>query len=422
MNQDLALSLRGIGKRYRLGEREKYMALRDVLTARLRNPFGRRGSEDTYLWALRDVNLDVKPGEVLGIMGSNGAGKSTLLKILSGVTMPTEGEGTVNGRVGSLLEVGTGFHPELTGRENIFLNGAILGMKRAEILRKFDEILAFAGVEKFVDTAVKHYSSGMYMRLAFAVAAHLEPEILLVDEVLAVGDLEFQKKCLRRMEGLSGEGRTVLLVSHSAHSLQQLCERGLLMKQGTIVMDGPIGEVLDHYLQMNLEEVGEVLFPSPKEAPGDDRVRIRAVRVIQDGHPAATVDLSQAFVIEVDYWNLVGATKRVVNLNLSNHKGTMVISSANIPSASASLDSWYGKPLPAGLFRTRCTIPANLLNVGVYTVDLYVHEGQLGYHGSSAAPEILSFHVVDRTVREDFKQEWGSAIRLPLDWQTDQLE
>src|SRR3984885_3484774 len=239
----------GLGKRYRVGERERYLALRDVLTRAFTAPFrrGRVYRKRDYLWALRNVSFDVQQGEVIGLIGRNGAGKTTLLKILSRITSPTEGCATIHGRVGSLLEVGTGFHPELTGRENIFLNGAILGMRKAEILRKFDEIVAFAEIEKFVDTPVKHYSSGMYVRLAFAVAAHLEPEILIIDEVLAVGDARFQEKCLGLMQQTATHGRTILFVSHNMAAVQSLCGRVILLADGRLQIDGAPAEVTSHY-------------------------------------------------------------------------------------------------------------------------------------------------------------------------------
>src|ERR1700736_5773107 len=245
----------GLGKRYAIGERARYLALRDVLANAMNAPrrlFGwNRQSTDSsreQLWALRDVSIDINEGEIVGLIGRNGAGKTTLLKILSRVTRPTTGFAEVHGRMGSLLEVGTGFHPELTGRENVFLSGAILGMRKREIERKFDEIVAFAEVEKFIDTPLKHYSSGMQMRLAFAVAAHLEPEILLVDEVLSVGDLEFQKKCLGKMGDVASEGRTVVFVSHSMAAITQLCPRVLWMHGGHLELDGPAATVVSAYL------------------------------------------------------------------------------------------------------------------------------------------------------------------------------
>lgn len=241
---DIAIRAENLAKRYRLGERERYLALRDVLARTLRAPrrvLGRDRSEKSAhsaeLWALKDVSFEIRQGDVVGIIGRNGAGKSTLLKLLARVIKPTHGRAELHGRIGTLIEVGTGFHPELTGRENVFLSGAILGMKKSEIQQKFDEIVAFAEVDRFIDTPVKHYSSGMYMRLAFAVAAHLEPEILIVDEVLAVGDLEFQRKCLGKMKDVSRGGRTVLFVSHSMAAVQSLCTRAIVLKDGSVLGD-----------------------------------------------------------------------------------------------------------------------------------------------------------------------------------------
>ena len=246
---DLAIKVEGVSKRYQIGQRVSYRRLTETLTCAFTAPFRKRAAQrgDGYFWALKDVSFEVKPGEVLGIIGRNGAGKSTLLKILSRVTEMTEGTVDLYGRIGSLLEVGTGFHPELTGRENIYLNGAILGMKRPEIRRKFDEIVEFAEVTQFLDTPVKHFSSGMYMRLAFAVAAHLEPEILVVDEVLAVGDAAFQKKCLGKMGEVAKGGRTVLFVSHNLGALRQLCTSAILLDAGRIALTGTANEIVDEY-------------------------------------------------------------------------------------------------------------------------------------------------------------------------------
>jgi lipopolysaccharide transport system ATP-binding protein len=277
----IAIRVEGLGKKFRIGAPERYRTLRDTLTDTLTAPVHwlRRarngGAPAETFWALKDVSFEVKHGEVIGIIGRNGAGKSTLLKILSRITEPTEGHAEIHGRVVSLLEVGTGFHAELSGRENIFLNGAILGMKRAEIQRKFDEIVAFAEVEKFIDTPVKHYSSGMYMRLAFAVAAHLEPEILIVDEVLAVGDQRFQEKCLNKMGDVSKQGRTILFVSHSMSSIQRLCERVLVLEAGRVRMDARTAEAVSEYLLSGrgsaYESVGAGLTPSISRAQVEER-------------------------------------------------------------------------------------------------------------------------------------------------------
>ena len=296
MAESPVISVQHLSKRYVIGHVAKHDTLRDTLAhgakglwaaLRLRRSQGRTSRED--FWALRDLSFDVERGEVVGIIGRNGAGKSTLLRILSRITEPTEGTVRICGRVASLLEVGTGFHPELSGRENIFLNGAILGMRRAEIRRKFDEIVAFAEVEKFLDTPVKHYSSGMYVRLAFAVAAHLEPEILIVDEVLAVGDAAFQKKCLGKMRDVaSGHGRTVLFVSHNLGAVQSLCSRGLYLEKGRRVFAGPIDQTVDKYLRANLDSSSLATFSS-----GDPAVRIdQAVFALTPGGPILEIDLT----------------------------------------------------------------------------------------------------------------------------------
>jgi lipopolysaccharide transport system ATP-binding protein len=290
----VAIRVMGLSKRYRIGTRERYVALRDVLAGaiagRLRRLARRRRSEhpddlesnpsEEWIWALCDIDLEVRQGEVLGIIGRNGAGKSTLLKILSRITEPTTGEAEVHGRLGSLLEVGTGFHPELSGRENIFLHGAILGMKRAEIIRRFDEIVTFAGIDKFLDTPVKRYSSGMYVRLAFAVAAHFEPDVLIVDEVLAVGDAEFQRKCLGKLDSVTREGRTVLFVSHNMNAIQRLCPRSVLLERGRLVAEGSTNEMVQRYLALTTSEAapGAWLDLSSAHRTGSGAARFLALQ------------------------------------------------------------------------------------------------------------------------------------------------
>jgi lipopolysaccharide transport system ATP-binding protein len=302
-----AIRVENLGKRYRIGERETYRALRDTLTSAFSAPLRRlqsrgRVAADNTIWALRDVSLEVAPGEVLGVIGHNGAGKSTLLKILSRITEPTEGRAEVRGRVGSLLEVGTGFHPELTGRENIFLNGAILGMKRSEIARRFDEMVAFAGVERFIDTPVKRYSSGMYLRLAFAVAAHLEPEILLVDEVLAVGDAAFQKKCLGRMSEVAREGRTVLFVSHNLPSVEKLCQKVIIVDGGRLVMEGDPVSCIAAYLGSRSEPMSGVdLAAVPRLDPRLQPVYTRLELRTEDGTPVSSVGSGEPLEFHLTY-------------------------------------------------------------------------------------------------------------------------
>jgi lipopolysaccharide transport system ATP-binding protein len=368
------ISVENLGKKYQLnhlGQRRSYTALRDVVADKarriLRSPFARRSesvesrSRTEEFWALQDVSFEVQPGEVLGIIGRNGAGKSTLLKILSRITEPTTGSVSIRGRVASLLEVGTGFHPELTGRDNIFLNGAILGMKRAEIQRKFDEIVAFAEVEKFLDTPVKHYSSGMYVRLAFAVAAHLEPEILVVDEVLAVGDAEFQKKCLGKMQDVSKGGRTVLFVSHNMAAVKSLTNRGILLKQGHLLFDGPTEEAVQSYVQHSAV--------SGKDAPNRSWGRgvhtaIRAVRLLDAcGRPANTYTPGKPMYIEVTF-----DTDGTGNLSLE----IFLADSARCRIGMASLYQFHGEVLPSarGTYSCVLSIEALWLASGSYFLDV----------------------------------------------------
>jgi ABC-type polysaccharide/polyol phosphate transport system ATPase subunit len=309
-----------LGKRYRVGERERYLALRDLITRTLAAPF-RRGEkrEIDFLWALRDVSFEIRQGEVVGLIGRNGAGKSTLLKILSRITKPTSGWAEVCGRVGSLLEVGTGFHPELTGRENVYLSGAILGMKRAEIGRKFDEIVAFAEVERFLDTPLKHFSTGMQMRLAFAVAAHLEPDILLVDEVLAVGDLEFQKKCLGKMSEVSKGGRTIVFVSHQMGQIRRLCERVIWIDHGVVRTDARTVEAINAY-EMELASGGALR----SEGRASDVIRWE---IVTPGNGSAGGNILETFGnIEFRFsWRVRGdVQKGAVGIVLRNSEGQIV--------------------------------------------------------------------------------------------------
>jgi lipopolysaccharide transport system ATP-binding protein len=305
---DTAVRVENLSKRYRIGgPQARYRTMRETLVdiamapARRLRRLGRPAPPEETIWALKDVSFEVKHGEVMGIIGRNGAGKTTLLKILSRITEPTEGYAEINGRVGSLLEVGTGFHPELTGRENIYLNGAILGMKRAEIDQKFDEIVAFSEIEKFLDTPVKRYSSGMYVRLAFSVAAHLKPEILLVDEVLAVGDAAFQKKCLGKMGDVAGEGRTVLFVSHNMAAINTLCDRAVLLESGQVAIEGVSDEVVHRYLQTGAQR-GEAVFGPETVRSGSGRARyIRSRLLDSKGRVAAAVPMGDSVTVELEF-------------------------------------------------------------------------------------------------------------------------
>jgi lipopolysaccharide transport system ATP-binding protein len=424
---DLAIRVENLSKRYRIGQRERYLALRDVLARAISAPFrvfssnskpDSRNPRSDYIWALKDVSFEVKQGEVVGIIGRNGAGKTTLLKILARITRPTSGYAEVRGRVGSLLEVGTGFHPELTGRENIYLSGAILGMKKAEIDRKFDEIVAFAEIEKFIDTPVKYYSSGMYVRLAFAVAAHLEPDILLVDEVLAVGDAAFQKKCLGKMGDVAKEGRTVLFVSHNMGALNQLCPRSVVLASGRLVEDGETRVVLGNYLRVNSGKSGEYNWPDPALAPGNQLIRLSAVRLVSNGRITSSVNIDESFSVEVDFWILKEGLQNVcVNIYLLDGIGRTVISTADTPAASFLSGECFYKPHSTGLYRSTCTFPGNLLNEGLYHVSIYVVT--LGPLNVEAQAEyVLSFEVIDTGVMREpgAGQFWDGVIRIRLPW------
>jgi lipopolysaccharide transport system ATP-binding protein len=353
----------GLGKRYRLGRVQGYRTLRESLTGWLSRPLRRRatGPAPEEFWALRDVSFEVQPGEVLGIIGRNGAGKSTLLKVLSRITSPTEGFAELSGRVASLLEVGTGFHPELTGRENIFLNGAILGMSSAEIRRKFDEIVAFSEVEKFLDTPVKHYSSGMYTRLAFAVAAHLEPEILIVDEVLAVGDAQFQKKCMGKMGDVAREGRTVLFVSHNMPALANLCSRAILLTRGRVAADGPAQQIVNQYISSGQDASGETVWDDIDTAPGNQKVRLHAVRVLADGQAASDVEIQDDVQIQIEYWCRSAGISISTSFHLIHQTGIVVFATGN--------DRY---PHDAGVFKVTFTIPGRFLNDGYYSVNAFL--------------------------------------------------
>jgi len=428
---DLAIRADGLGKRYRIGQRERYRALRDVVTdavaslvRRLRQwetPGAdlRPGGRGDYVWALRDVSFTVRHGEVLGIVGRNGAGKSTLLKLLSRITEPTEGVAELRGRVGSLLEVGTGFHPELTGRENIFLNGAILGMHRAEIVRKFDEIVAFAEVERFIDTPVKRYSDGMYMRLAFAVAASLEPEILLVDEVLAVGDAAFQQKCLGKMGEVAKTGRTVLFVSHNMTAVQSLCQKAIWIDQGRLVDEGSAAAIVSRYLQTSFSTATEQTWRDPATAPGNEQVRLRRACVRpREGLPTDPITVRTPFVMEFEYRNLLPGAQLSLSLHLYNEQGILVFDAGPVPGTL-----WEGQPLPAGLFRDVCHVPGDLLNDGTHRVDLLVIRDQGVSTVIHQEEEILVFDVRDdSSLRGDWYDKWPGAIRPLLDWRTELVE
>ncbi len=369
---DAVIRVDRLGKRYQIGEREPYRSARDVIARRCAALFGRGGgsldatrpASPEWVWALKDVSFEVARGDVVGIIGRNGAGKSTLLKILSRITGPTTGRAEIRGRVGSLLEVGTGFHPELTGRQNIYLNGAVLGMKKAEIERKFDEIVAFAEVETFLDTPVKRYSSGMYVRLAFAVAAHMEPEILLVDEVLAVGDAAFRRKCLGKIGDVARGGRTVLFVSHSMGAVNRLCHRVLWLDLGTPRMLGATRPVVEAYLTASADQRGECRWENPRTAPGTDKIRLRAVRVVNaGGEVAGGLDSREPFTVEIEYDVLRWLRGARIGFFLVNGDGVVVFA----PNDAEGSEAGTAVRAP-GRYVSACTVPGRLLNSGAYAI------------------------------------------------------
>lgn len=403
------ITVENVGKRYRVGAEASGM-LRDRIADTLRNPVAafRRKPRETF-WALRDVSFQVKEGEVLGLIGRNGAGKSTLLKVLSRITKPTVGHAEIHGRVGSLLEVGTGFHPELSGRENCFLNGAILGMGRREIARKFDEIVAFAEVEKFIDTPVKYYSSGMYIRLAFAVAAHLETEILFVDEVLSVGDVSFQKKCLGKMGDAARQGRTIIFVSHNMTAMKKLCSHAIWLDGGQILKDGDAGEIVGQYLQKNLDSNLESVWEEPQTAPGDDRIRLRSVRVIPQCEPEVPITVHTPLRIEFTYQNYVPDAVLSVSVLLNSAEDVCVF---NVGSGFA--------PRPAGLIRHTVELPGDFLNNGSYYINVMVVKD--GSVGILLQNNVVAFEVVEGEFAGNWYGRRPGVVRPKLKWVTETIE
>ena len=427
---DFAIRLENIGKEYYIGgPQANYDTLRESIVNTAKAPIRRtqrllRGHStgaaelNKSFWALRDVSFDVGHGEVVGLIGQNGAGKSTLLKILSRITFPTEGQAILKGRVGSLLEVGTGFHPELTGRENVFLNGAVLGMKRAEIVRKFDEIVAFSEVEKFIDTPVKHYSSGMRVRLAFAVAAHLDPEILLVDEVLAVGDARFQRKCLNKMQDVGNNGRTVIFVSHTMSSITRLCDRAILLEDGQVADDGPSSKVVGSYMQGGLGTSAIREWDDISKAPGGDIVKLRSVRILNDeGELSDTIDIRRPAFVEMHYDVLQSGYKILPHFQIRNQEGLNLFTALDLD------PEWRGKKRPAGRYISRAKISGNFLAEGtifvqalMMTIDPLIPQVN--------EPDSVAFNVIDSMEGDSARGDYGGrmygVLRPMLEWSTEQ--
>lgn len=424
MDNDLSILVQGIGKRYKIGAtQQRTDTLRDLITAQaarigssLRGK-NHRSDEADHIWALRDVNFEVKRGQALGIIGRNGAGKSTLLKVLSRVTDPTEGYGELRGRVGSLLEVGTGFHPELTGRENIFLNGAILGMHKKEIEARFDEIVAFSEVEKFIDTPVKRYSSGMYLRLAFAVAAHLEPEILVVDEVLAVGDADFQRKCLGKMGDVADSGRTVLFVSHNMSAIQRLTQDSIVLDKGKVLLRAPSSEAVDFYLNRGLSKLGERFWEEDEVPVFSAPFRPLAIRILdKTGHVSDSVRSVEPIRIEIDYELTEDVTGLRVGYYLFTTRGEPVFTSFDID--SEELFKEY-TARPKGIYTSRCTIPPDTLNEGRFLLG--VNASSYGIRRYFQDDQALSFSVdASGAPGTHWPEPRPGPVRPVLGWEIEQ--
>jgi lipopolysaccharide transport system ATP-binding protein len=407
---NVAIEVENLAKRYRLGAYDAnlretiadgFQGLARVLSGAPSPP------SPGEFWALNGVSFTIPRGEIVGVIGANGAGKSTLLKILSRITEPTSGRVRFRGRVASLLEVGAGFDPELSGRDNVFLEGAILGMSHAEIARRFDEIVAFSGVGDFIDTPVKRYSSGMYTRLAFAVAAHLQSNILLVDEVLAVGDFEFQEKCLARMGELAGSGRTVLFVSHNLAAVQSLCRRCILLERGRIVADGPTRQVIAAYLAKG--EAGLLSRRwSAAEAPRIDVVALQGVRIEPaDGDALDPLDVTRAFRVVIDYERLAGPGAPNITLALRDGAGVLVFHISN----------HERPPAEPGAYRQTCLIPADLLNAGRYTLSMALYSDT---GGDCELPELITFDLLDSARdRRGWYGEWEGVLRPRFQWTTE---
>ena len=433
-SKQIAIKVEKINKLYRIGLREKTHdnfagAIFDFIKSPLQN-YGKYRSlytfDDFYknpgenhpdiIWALRDISFEIEKGEAVGIIGRNGAGKSTLLKILCRITEPTSGRAEIRGKVSSLLEVGTGFHQELTGRENIYLNGTVLGMTRREVNLKFDEIVDFSGVEKFIDTPVKRYSSGMKVRLAFSVAAHLEPEILIVDEVLAVGDAEFQKKCINKMEDVGKEGRAVLFVSHNMQAIIRLCNRAILIDDAVVVDDGPAHHVVNAYLNphQNIKALRE--WPDLQKAPGDNVVRLAAVRArTEDGQITDMFDIRQPIIVEMEYEVLESNNFLMPYLYFYNQNGSILFGTLDRDPA------WKHCRREQGRYLSSVRIPGNFLAPGLTTVNSYIMTAETQTQ-RLRVENVVAFEVIDSfdsdSARGDYTGPFHGAVRPLLKWDT----
>lgn len=432
MNNNTAIRVDNLSKCYRIGLKEEMSdSIAGSILKFIKSPMKNYNKyrslyrfddiqiEDNspdIIWALRNLSFEIKKGEIVGIIGVNGAGKSTLLKILSRITDPTAGKAEIYGKVSSLLEVGTGFNPELTGRENVYLNGAILGMRKKEIERKFDEIVEFSGVDKFIDTPVKRYSSGMKVRLAFAVAAHIEPEILLIDEVLAVGDAQFQKKCLSKMEDVSRHGRTVLFVSHNMPAVTRLCPRTILMGRGGVLADGSSHKVVSIYMDSEKGTKAERKWPDISNAPGDEVIRLSAVRLrSENGNLADSTDIREPILVDIEYEVLQAGHELMVYFHLFNEEGTEVFTTIdNDP-------DWRKRRRPEGFYRSTSLIPGNFLSEGMFYVGPTIRT--IGPDKRRIwLKDVVAFQVIDKldgdSARVDFRGDISGVVRPLLKWET----
>ena len=420
----VAIQAEGLSKRYHLGQAQApYGRLSESLANLARRPFRRAPKTAVEeFWALRDVSFDVPTGTAVGVIGRNGAGKSTLLKILSRITTPTSGRAIMNGRVASLLEVGTGFHPELSGRENVYLSGAVLGMRRNEIQRQFDEIIDFSGIEsQFLDTQVKFYSTGMQVRLGFAVAAHLEPEILIIDEVLAVGDVKFQAKCLGKIEEIGRSGRTVIFVSHSMPAILRLCSRAILLDHGRVVADASAHESVRQYLEEETTTSGERRWLDLSRAPGDTVARLKSVRVVPSaGESTEEIDIREPIEVEVEFWmGDAGSLRPTANVAFWNDEGVCLFMTNNW--AGTEID-----PPPRGsVVRSTCRIPGNFLAEGRVLVTAAVTTFNPAVN-HALERDAVAFQVIDRSqgdgVRGTASIDWPGVLRPVMAWRTETLE
>ncbi len=437
LKEEFAISVRGLSKIYRIGVRDEIndslaASFVDMIKSPVKNYKKYRslyrfedimhgnddnGSRPDIIWALKDISFSIKAGEVMGIIGRNGAGKSTLLKILTRITQPTCGSIEIRGRVSSLLEVGTGFHGELTGRENIYLNGTILGMKKKEVDAKFDRIVEFSGVEKFLDTPVKRYSSGMTVRLAFSVAAHLEPEILVIDEVLAVGDAEFQKNCIKKMQDIGKSGRTVLFVSHNMSAINMLCDTAIQLNNGHIVNEGNAHDVVGKYLTDFIGISEEHVWNDEQKAPGGEIARLKSVRICsENGRTIKMVDISKPFCVDMEYDVLKEGYILSPFFDFINEEDVLCF-------ATADTDlEWRRRPRPIGRYVSKLWVPPNLLNEGMIVVSVGLASMKPFIIEFRTDP-VVSFQVFDRftgeSARGDWGGKWGGAVRPLLKWSTD---